>query len=163
MASGSVCVCVCRYLCLCSVRPRKCECLPVLCVFLHHTVFCIFAVLVVSLSCLSGLMYHLLVWGVKPWESRHRHSSCDREACRRFRVTAGWILLLFVFTVEKSAEVTYCLHPLPLSLCSSPLPLSSGISGGKPGKLWLHCFYDTKIHCVILLLVLSIEQEWELW
>lgn len=76
--------CVYIYVCVCvqdmreRERQRKGECLPVLCVSLHHTVFCIFAVPVVSLSCLSGPMYHLHVWAVEPWESRH--FTCDTSA-----------------------------------------------------------------------------------
>lgn len=78
------------------------------------------------------------------WTERAEASLVTQQLWQRSLMELREVCFLFAFTTEKSAEVAFlwALHPLPPSLCSSPLPLASGISRGKPGKLWLYCFFD---------------------
>lgn len=136
---------------------------PVLCVSLHHIVFCVFAAIWWCSE--SRLPVKSGVSSPPLWTERAEASLVTQQLWQRSLMELREVCFLFVFTTEKSAEVAFlwALHPLPPSLCSSPLPLASGISRGKPGKLWLYCFHGTKTQCEILLLVPFIEQEWELW
>ena len=127
-----MCVCVC-----------VCVCVPVLCVSLHLSVS---AAPMVSLSCLSSLMYHPLVWGMKPWE--HRHFACDTAA-----VTVRGLLRVQTDSREDSAFVCVYhrevsrgnLSVVPSSPSHHPSVPHPSLShqasrGGGAGKLWLHCF-----------------------
>lgn len=121
------CVCVSVFVCESLFSPdmteAQTESLPVLCFSLHRTS---------SSGGESKLLvrhkvYHLHVWAPEAWESWH--VSCDKEACWRGISTAGWILLWFVFTAEKSAEVTFLHSPfLPPTI---PLYLSHQASQGE--------------------------------
>lgn len=113
-----------------------------------------------GLSCLLGLMYHLHVWGEQTLVTHQLWQRGLLEGQSDTRLDSAFV---FVYHRKVSGgNLSAVPSSLPPSLCSSPLPLSSGISGGKAWELWLHCIDRTKVHCEILLLFISIEQEWEL-
>jgi len=85
-----------------------------------------------GLSCLLGLMYHPHVWGEQTLVTHQLW----RRGLLEGRVAAGWIWLLFVFTTEKSVEVTFLLSLHPSHRPSVPHPYLShqASQGGKPGN-----------------------------
>ncbi len=150
-----ICVCICaQWVRIWNRDRQKGECLPVLCVSLHYAFFIVFAAPVMALSCFFDVSpTHLRSEAMRAQTLHLWHRRGLLEVHSDSRV----VLLLFVFATEKPAEVTFLssLHPLPPSFCSSPLPLSSGVSWVKAGKWRVHCFYGTKIYSEILLIFSS--------
>lgn len=63
--------------------------------------------------------------------SHERADTCDTPAVTEAQLTAGWILLLLVFTTEKSGEVTFCSPFIPptISLLLTPTSLIRHLRG----------------------------------